>query len=293
MIEIGFAVDEYMEDCAYVAIHSMLKRATQKVSIIIFYEAGSKCPGLNWSKKLKQEGFNFELRHQDIDLKALKYCKDIFNSRANYLRIYMPRYAKTHQMIYSDVDVVFTDDICKLSNYPLNGATIALIAFGKRLCKSRDEKERKALLLCGHKEEDQYFSSGFAIINVRAYIDNQIINKAEKIAAEIPELLSIQDQTLWNCSFSSNEIVPIPDEWCQVAPNSKNDIKPEYYPGIIHFTGTPKPWDLFAEFLHMSFKDWYLHAKKAKLGSQMILKYFKVSYIRKYLRTQKQYARYF
>jgi hypothetical protein len=45
MIEIGFAVDKYTEDCAYVAIHSLLKLSSKPVSVIVFYESRESRPG--------------------------------------------------------------------------------------------------------------------------------------------------------------------------------------------------------------------------------------------------------
>lgn len=294
MTEIGFAVDRYMEDCAYVAIHSMLRRASKKVSVIVFYEAGNYMPGTNWKRKLDAEGFDFELRHQAIDITPLRHCKDMFNSWTNYLRIYMPLFATQERFIYSDVDTVFTEDIEKLQEVNLNEALIGLVAFGYRPCSGQPEREKRVLLASGHLEDDNYFSNPIAVIDTKAYLAAKIIQKCEDIAKTHAGDLVVVDQTLWNCGLASHQVIALPQQWCQPVPISKEDgPSHQYAPGMIHFAGTPKPWDLFGEILHVSFHEWYRHAKNAKMRHQTLTKYFHKRNIQKFLRIRKQYARFF
>ena len=291
MIEIGFAVDKYTEDCAYVAIHSLLKRSSRFISIIVFYESRERCPGKNWAQKLKDKGFEFDLRFCKIDVSKFLTCKNLFDSWTNYIRIYAPDFCGEDKFIYSDVDVIFSGDIYSLHQIDVTKKLIALP--GGVPCSERSPKEQKALFNYGRTPQDLYFGSGLAVVNVLAYRDSQISKKCEEVAARFPEALLLHEQTIWNCVFSNNDIIPIENKWCQCLPINKSDQMPDLMPGIYHFAGSPKPWDLLGEFYHKSYKIWEEEARDAGMYFQKYNKYFNINYIKRAKRIANQYAPWF
>jgi lipopolysaccharide biosynthesis glycosyltransferase len=291
MIEIGFAVDRFTEDCAYVAIHSLLKRSSKPVSIMVCYESRESRPGKNWEKKLKTQGFQFDLRYCKIDISKFLKCKNFFDSWTNYLRIYAPDCCEYNKFIYSDVDVVFSDDVYELHKLDISNKIIALP--GGIPCSERSTKEQKALFAYGRAPQELYFGSGLAVINVKDYRDSKISRKCEEVAARIPESLLFHEQSIWNCVFSNDDILPIEERWCQCLPLNTSDLMPDLKPGIYHFAGSPKPWDLLGEFYHKSYEVWAAAARDAGMYSQKYRKYIDLNYLKRAKRIRRQYDSWF
>ena len=291
MIEIGFAVDKYTEDCAYVAIHSLLKRVSKPVSIMVCYESRENCPGKSWERKLKKEGFDFDLRFCEIDITKFLSCKNFFDSWTNYIKIYAPDICNYDKFIYSDVDVVFCSDVYDLYKLDISKHIVALP--GGIPCSERSMREQKALFANDRTPKDLYFGSGLAVVNVEAYRGARISKKCEEVASRFPEALIYHEQTIWNCVFSNSDIISIEDRWCQCLPINKTDPMPETLPGIYHFAGSPKPWDLLGEYYHKSYEIWASAAKDAGMGFQKYAKYFNLNYVKRAKRIRRQYDSWF
>jgi len=287
MIEVAFAVDDNTTVCAFVAIHSMLRHASCPIAIIILYEDKQKKPGADWEKRLLACGFNFSIRYQKVDVSAFRGCKDLFNSHTNYLKIYAPIYAAYSRLIYSDVDVVFSGDIAELALLDLGGKIIA--RNGGEPCKGRSRIEREALYHYGRNEEDVYYGSGLAIIDVGSYKKTNKAEFSERIASKHSQNLCYHDQTIWNCVFSELESTGIHGKWCQTPPIKKNSPLMILMPGVVHFAGSPKPWDLLGEFFHPSYEIWKQAADAAGIRWHRFTKYLSISNIRRAKRIKTQY----
>ena len=291
MIEIAFAVDKFTELCAFVAIHSMLKNSSRHVSIIILHEDREPRPGDRWEEKLKSQGFDFSIRYQQVDASVFRKCKSLYNSYTNYLRIYAPKYAQSSRIIYSDVDVVFTTDVACLDALDLEGAIIA--RNGGSPCKTRSLQEQQALYACGREEQDLYYGSGLAVIDVEAYNSSNKAELCEDIATKYAAHLKFQEQTVWNCVFSASESIGIDERWCQTPPLKKSDSQKNFDPGIIHFAGSPKPWDLIGEYFHPAYSTWIAEAQDAGIKFHAFAKYFQGDNWKRALRIKKQYKVWF
>lgn len=291
MLEVSFAVDKYTEECAYVAIHSMLKHASEPVSVLVLYENEEEMPGQHWERQLLAEGFRFDLRHQQVNVDAFRHCKALFNSHTNYLRIYAPRYATSERILYSDVDVVFTDDVVQIARMELGRACIA--RNGGSPCTTRGDAEKALLYEFGKTPEDVYYGSGLALINVKTYRSTEVISRCEAIAQSHAFALKYHEQTLWNCVFSGPESKGIPEKWCQSPPLRKQDAFPPLVPGIVHFAGSPKPWDLLGELSHPAYKIWEGAAREAGLRLTKFKKYFRKSDWQRAIRIRGQYGQWF
>jgi len=265
----------------------MLKHASAPVSVMILYDSREKLPGADWSRKLKGFGFDFELRHQMVDVTAFRHCKDFFNSYTNYLRVYAPDYAESDRIIYSDVDVVFTADIADLHSLNIGRAMIALP--GGVACGTRGEKEKPALRAYGKNDKDLYFGSGLAVINVAAYLQAAKLQACKDVASRFGPSLIYHEQTIWNCVFHSNEIFRLDEMWCQSPPLKKSETCKPFLPGIVHYAGSPKPWDLLGEYFHHSYKIWRDAAISAGMKNQTVTKYFDVCTLQRAVRIKNQY----
>jgi len=287
MVEIAFAVDSNTEECAFVAIHSMLLHASCPVRIILMHPECEKLACRDWPNRLAGFGVPFEFRIENVNLAKFKKCKNLYDSHASYLKVYAPRFAKQQKLICSDVDVVFNDDISKLADIKLGDSIVA--RNGGEPCGSRGETERTVLYLCGKKSTDQYYGSGLSVIDVDAYRKRGKEEMAEKIGEKYGYALKYQEQTVWNCIFSQEESVGIDEKWCQTPAVANGGGQFQPAPGIVHFAGSPKPWDLFGEFVHPSFFHWIDAARRAGIDTRHWSKYFQRKAWKRAWRIKHQY----
>ena len=287
MIEVAFNLDKYTLECAYVAAHSLISHSSESVRILFLLEAQSKELPKRWMSRFARLPAKATVEFVKIDNTAFRHCKSFFGSHATYLRIYAPRYAKTERIIYSDTDVVFTCDIRELRDLPMNDATIALP--GGTAIADRSNKEKEALRAFGRAEDELYYGSGLAVIDTKKYLNSGKVEDCEGLANNWAAHLKFHEQTIWNCVFTGAEIQGLDAKWCQSPPLGKGQpFRP--VPGIVHFAGSPKPWDLLGEFYHGAHPAWADAARKANRRVCRITKYLDYPAFVRAWRIRRQYA---
>jgi lipopolysaccharide biosynthesis glycosyltransferase len=287
-IEVWFAIDERTTECGFVAAYSLLyhRPVTSRTSIKVAFEKGEVAPAEWWEPMLKKTGANFTFEQVEIDLKDFASCKGVFDSRAAFLRILIPDYSEAKTCLYTDADVVFQEDIGNLlRECKLGGNPIALVRSG--ICSMQPEKERILLGQCGKADGDSYYYSGLAIINNQEYREQRIIESSIALSKSHAHELSFHDQTVWNCILNNPETIQ--PRWCHEAYPVKSETKC-FHEGIVHFVGSPKPWDLFGEFFHPYAQIWYQAAKRAGLLFPKTRRYGQKDSWKRALRIRRQYA---
>jgi lipopolysaccharide biosynthesis glycosyltransferase len=286
-LEVWFAIDRRTSQCGFVAAHSLLSHRPEGVrtKLKVAYELGEMSPANWWASKLNKTFKSFTLEQVPVDLKPFKYCKGVFDSMAAYIRILIPQYSTARISLYSDADVVFKEDIGNiLRECDLKEKAVALVRAGS--CENQPDKEKRLLQGIQKTDNSDYFYSGLALINNSLYKQQEIITKALSICRDHPSELVYHDQTVWNCVL--NAPATLHPRWCH-AIYPGNPKKKEYQDGIMHFVGSPKPWDLLGEFFHPYGKIWYGAASAARLRLPKIRRYFQKESWERALRIQKQY----
>lgn len=287
-IEVWFAIDERTAECGFVAAHSLLhhRPANSRTCIKVAYEKGKEAPAQWWAPMLGKTATNFTLDQVAIDLKDFGSCKGVFDSKAAFLRILIPDYSEAERCLYTDADVVFQEDMGNLlQECKLDGKPIALVRSGK--CNMQPEKERILLGRCGKADGDSYYYSGLAIINNKEYRDQKITKSAIALCNKHAHELSFHDQTVWNCVLKNPQTIQ--PRWCHEAYPIKSETK-FFHEGIVHFVGSPKPWDLFGEIFHPYARIWYEAARRAGLLFPKARRYGQRDSWKRAFRIRRQYA---
>lgn len=282
--EVWFAIDQYTTECGFVAAWTLLETRNKDsfTNIRIAYLNGQPPPASGWESKLKLSGKNFSFKQVSIDLSDFSHCKKIFGSPAAYLRICIPNYASCKKCLYLDADLIVREDIegliDEVSDCPLYCVPIKTLL-------NRSEKERKVIIKYGKNKSPMYFNSGVLAFNCEAFHNEEIFNLACKIAKDDSDSLVVYDQTIINCLNPDQ----LDTKWNQIIA-AHNPISELQKGGILHFVGSPKPWDLFGEFCHPYSRIWVDAAKKAGLNFPRIRKYFQIYSWQRAWRIRKQYS---
>lgn len=289
MIEICYCIDKNTEICGFVSLHSLLTHASEKVSVMICYDREEKLPGADWGKQLASFGFDFDIRHQAVDNSVFRKCRSCFGSYAPYLLLSAPQYANSEKLLCLDADTIITKDIKELYCSELKNQEIGIGSGG--LCQEANAIEKKLLLAYGKKNEDIYYGSTIVLFNAQKYKTSERLKLFKKIAEKDPHLMMLWDQTIINCAYKNGEIKNNSDlfgYWNQQAP--RYGEKPEFHEGIIHYAGTPKPWDIFGEIFHPCYKEWNQAAKNSGIKNNWIKNYFSIQSIKRANCAKKQYS---
>ena len=170
------------------------------------------------------------------ELKELRYL-----TRAMYGRFYIPEYFMGGgKVIYTDVDVVFLDDIAKLYAEDLNGYSLA--ACYEDFNEWNHINERRNLQL-GIDKNHKYFSSGLLIIDVDKWRELNVLNSLISLHNLLKSKLQCPDQDLLNVYFG-NRYKPLDSKYVVINQRLNIFLKDGKLDNcfIRHFNGPIKPW---------------------------------------------------
>jgi lipopolysaccharide biosynthesis glycosyltransferase len=183
-----------------------------------------------------------------INSRQFSHLRGLHGNHMTYSRLLLPELLPgKDRVLYLDSDLVVLTQIDAIWEWPmtrlLGAVPIGVVAYSA--------PERNLLNERGVPDDAPYFNAGVLLIDLAGWRANSISNRLLKIAWENRGHLAAQDQTVLNLFFSNDfdhlparfNIIALPSTW---PPKKAPD-------GIIHFVGTPKPWDLLGSLFHRSY----------------------------------------
>lgn len=292
-MQLWFALDNRTAGCGLVAASSALRQwsAAEPLSIVAAYEAGTPAPADFWPSKLVLLQKPFEFRQCPVNVSDFDNCKGVFDSRAAYIRLMIPFFTEGEIVIYSDSDVVFLSDPGEIAAEFLTrraqNEVIGLVSSGR--CGDQPVSEQKLLEKYDKAPGSAYFHSGLAVFDTPSYRTAGLGSYTVSIARTDGGKLTYHDQTLWNCALREDQITKLDPKWVQLAWPGLTENVVNYKEGILHFAGSPKPWDLFGEFFHPYHSRYHTAALAAGCRCPSLAKYFDRNSWQRAARIKNQY----
>ncbi len=155
-------------------------------------------------------------------------------SRMAYARLFLGTVLapSVRRLVYIDTDIIFGRDVSELLDVDLEGRTIAAVPNG-----NEDGDEDRNIARLGMRGP-RFFNSGVLLIDVARWRELDVGNAVLKFCAENPELLKALDQDGMNVVLDG-DWRPIDEGWNRWAIRAAEDER-----CVLHFTMTPKPWDV-------------------------------------------------
>ena len=167
-----------------------------------------------------------------------------------YGRLLLQDYVLDDAVLYLDADLVIELDVLSLEGFDFQGKAIAAVDGGQM---------RYALdnpFLCneiGLAPDIAVFNSGILLMNLKLWREKDIKSQCLSFGKKYFDKLISHDQTILNALFAGN-FAFLPTEFN--VPWYANFKRPKTKRVILHFVGSPKPWDLFGSFFHKGYKVW-------------------------------------
>lgn len=192
--------------------------------------------------------------YADLDLSNFYYGN---LSLASYNRFLIPKiFSDYKKVIYCDCDAVFNADVAEVFNIDIGNKYIGAIkdTFVNYLVLKDSNNEYYYKNILGLEKSENYFQSGFMIMNIPELLKNNFSDNFLLTLKKI-EKPKYYDQCILNI-VCQNNVYFIPEEWnfmfsVHFIPDYKQflpkDILQRYMqahknPKYIHFCGAAKPW---------------------------------------------------
>lgn len=264
---------------------SILENGSKHASQYNFYVIDDEISMAN--KKLMREtlqDFDSSVHFLTIDK---KYFENVVESdripQTAYFRIAIPQLFRgkgVERLLYLDCDMIALTDVSKLWQLDLKGNILAAVedaGFHHRLEKMKIKTESY-----------RYFNSGFMLIDVNKWLEQDVTNRVLKFIQENPEKLRFHDQDALN-AILHDQWLPIHPKWNAQSYIMQKEVKnprPEgerayvetrKQPKIIHYSGHIKPWS--KEFTSPTKKYYEKYAELTEFPESFACKKKKTNYL--------------
>ena len=246
IIHIGYGIDNNYVRCCSTSIVSFLKNNLQQNFHFHIISSNINVDSISMLRLLAQQyNFNISIYIIDDDYFINLPTQKAFPT-SMYFRFLLPIFNKNlSKILYVDADIICLNDIKKLLSFDLKDNIIAAVSDTKDMNESRNNN----LNLKNHI----YFNSGMMLINIQKWNEYNIFNKLIDILSSKVYDFKFPDQDALNLILTQ-KILYLPRKfnyfngfytWNKNSISNKEII-------LLHFTSSPKPWDLGWEVSSMS-----------------------------------------
>ena len=193
-------------------------------------------------------GGRFEFIDYNAD-EVFKGLPALLGDLTIYGRLLIPEMIDEPRVLYLDSDVVLTCNVLELRDVNLEEHILAAVADRP----VSDTPDFPYFRDRGFPSEMMYFNSGVLLINSETWRRKNVAATWREILKDRPDSLPSHDQSVLNriCGGDYKRLDPkfntlfYPD----VKPQNTQDA-------ILHFAGSPKPWDISGRMLHNGYSIW-------------------------------------
>ena len=217
------------------------------------------CTGLTVQDKehvhrlMAGENFGGEISFLDFDAeKEFGELRSLHGDRTVYGRLLIPERIRAHRALYLDADLAVRLDVLELEQEVIfRGETMAAV-FGCTIEWTIDQHFLMDRI--GLPANTPYFNSGVVLFDLDECRRRDASRTWRSFARDHRDDLISHDQTVLN-AYVSGTFVHLPVRYNTEWPASLKRPK-DIDNAIIHFSGSPKPWDLTGRWLHRGYSLW-------------------------------------
>ncbi len=286
-MNIAFCVNKLMFIGLGVTISSLLRNCsnTKRLSLWFLCSNLSSKDKIRISDLLEVEGYKGIYHFEDFDsVKTFGSFAALHGDWTTYGRLLLPEILDEDRVLYLDADLVVEVDVLELESFNFNKLPLAAVGGGffKYALGQKFYLEKM-----GIEPDLEYFNAGVVLFNLEEWRSKDLKNECLRIAALYPKELPSHDQSLLNI-ICMGQFAKLPAQFnCYWM---ANQMKPQFAKKMImHFVGSPKPWDPFGSIIHNGHRTWkkYLHKTWTNNLNQITFLTLRRAYYLRY-----SYARY-
>jgi len=183
-----------------------------------------------------------------VSLELFRSFRSLVGNKFAYARLLVGRYIQEERCIYFDSDVIVETDLSLLIETSLDQHVLGAVQ--TNIVNDSLEKNFFREILCD--DNMPILNSGVLLIDLDAWRDREIEQKCLSFGRLYADRLQTADQSILN-GVLRGKFKRLPSQFNVPAyPSADPNAVPAE--AILHFIGSPKPWDPFSRFFHRFFK---------------------------------------
>lgn len=220
------------------------------------------CAGLREPEKrainrlLQVEGFRG--RHEFLDFDPALHFGSLCSLHGDwttYGRLLLADLIPEDRILYLDSDLVIEVNVLEVQVHDFNGHPLAAVGGGQ---VRHTLGQHFYIHKLGLAPDTEYFNAGVLLLNLREWRAKHIQEQCLKLARQYPLELPSHDQSLLNVLLAGN-FSKLPAAFnCEWLAHEPKPTQAESM--ILHFVGSPKPWDPFGSLIHNGYETWRRYA---------------------------------
>lgn len=256
-LAVAYIVDERMLPGFLVSLHALDRFITHPIQVYVFISTFSRRI-VNSIKKFTHADSKLHVCLLPTPHVTSKKLRKLQHSLNAYNKMMIPNFIKEKYVLYLDCDTIPLMDITQFAFEMIDRFPLGAVPTQK--VKSCLDKE--VVLEYGMEEKSNYFNSGVLFINTHLWRECRLSETCVRFAEKLGQRAISHDQTVLNIVFNGN--------FAQLEHKFNKIVSPRYNFGsfqknsenILHFIGSPKPWEYLAGHLNPAASKWIEIARK-------------------------------
>lgn len=181
---------------------------------------------------------------------SFSHLRGFSGDYTTYGKLLISRLVPENVVLYLDSDMIVELDVLELENFNFVGEVIAAVS-GTTI-KHVLDRSFMVDKLCW-PEDRPYFNAGLILFDLNRWREQNMDEKWEALTQKFPGDFISHDQTILN-SLCEGKFARLPMKFNVIWPSGKvvNNTKNS----VIHFIGSPKPWDFLGNKVHAGYNLW-------------------------------------
>lgn len=257
-ISVVFCADVNVLDCLSVALASLLGNASRPINVSIFHDGMPKAAqdfltATVARLRVPQGSVGF----RDVDLSCFSDYGSLHGNWMTYARLLLPRtMPDLDRVIYLDADVTVHRDVTELWETPLAGCAVA----GVSHCLKISSIEQDVWRTLSIEPATPYYNAGVLVMDLAEWRRQDADARMKQYFSQVRGLKTVVDQTALNAVFNG-KWADLPGYWNTGCwPNERLPAGDHY--ALLHYIGSPKPWDPMGRLLHLDSERFFDTAKR-------------------------------
>lgn len=204
----------------------------------------------NIAAVLEGAGYTGGYRFIDYDAgEHFGHLPALLGDLTTYGRLLIPDFVEVDKVTYLDSDLVIACDIIELCDIDIGDQLIGGVTRGQ----VGTALDRHYFLDRGVAATMPYFNAGILLMNLAKWRAEKVEARWKAIVADEPTALRAHDQTTLNF-LCQGDFYRLPEEYN--TPFLAHHSSEGRQSGILHFIGSPKPWDFMGSLIHQGYPLW-------------------------------------